>query len=89
MPYITQERRKYFDMKIFDILETLEAVEVTAGDMNYIITRILTGAYKLTTAPRYDKINTCVGILDCVKLELYRRIASPYEDIKIEENGDV
>jgi hypothetical protein len=29
------------------------------------------------------------GIYRCVQLELYRRLAAPYEDIKAEENGDV
>lgn len=32
---------------------------------------------------------TILGVLECVKLELYRRVAAPYEDRKIEENGDV
>jgi len=30
-----------------------------------------------------------VGVLECAKLELYRRIAAPYEDEKIVETGDV
>jgi hypothetical protein len=30
-----------------------------------------------------------VGVLECAKQELYRRILIPYEDAKIELNGDV
>lgn len=30
-----------------------------------------------------------IGLLESVKFEFYRRFVSPYEDIKIEENGDV
>ena len=30
-----------------------------------------------------------MGALECAKLELYRRVAAPYEDVKIMENGDV
>jgi len=30
-----------------------------------------------------------IGALECAKLELYRRVAAPYEDTKIAENGDV
>jgi len=37
----------------------------------------------------YTFINDCVGALEGAKLELYRRVASPYEDKKIAENGDV
>jgi hypothetical protein len=37
----------------------------------------------------YAEINEVVGVLECCKLELYRRLAAPYEDTKIKENGDV
>ena len=30
-----------------------------------------------------------VGVLDCVKMELYRRAAVAYEEQKMKENGDV
>ena len=38
---------------------------------------------------RYSKINALIGVLECAKLELYRRVAAPYENDKIDENGDV
>ena len=38
---------------------------------------------------RYTHVNEAVGVLECAKLELYRRVAAPYEDEKIAENGDV
>jgi hypothetical protein len=37
----------------------------------------------------YSKINEVIGVLECAKQELYRRVASPYEDSKKEANGDV
>jgi len=37
----------------------------------------------------YRNINELVGVFECAKLELYRRVASPYEDEKIQSNGDV
>lgn len=30
-----------------------------------------------------------LGVLRCCQLELYRRMVAPYEDKKIQENGDV
>ena len=33
--------------------------------------------------------NAMFGVLECVKLEFYRRLATPYEDVKCDENGDV
>jgi hypothetical protein len=38
---------------------------------------------------RYAHINEAVGALECAKLELYRRVAAPYEDEKMKESGDV
>ena len=35
------------------------------------------------------KLIPLIGVLECAKLELYRRVAAPYEDDKIDENGDV
>ena len=37
----------------------------------------------------YSRINELIGVLECAKIELYRRIAAPYEDDKSRINGDV
>jgi hypothetical protein len=37
----------------------------------------------------YFSYNEVVGVLECVKLEMYRRLVAPYEDRKCKENGDV
>ena len=57
--------------------------------LNYAISRLLSKAYELDTEPRYEKINSAVGVTECVKLELYRRLAAPYEDKAIDKNGDI
>lgn len=87
MPYILPEDRKKIDKEIDALIEALGAT--SAGELNYTFTRILNAVYAFKNSPRYANINEAVGVLDCVKLELYRRTAAPYEDIKIEENGDV
>ena len=38
---------------------------------------------------RYAHLNEAIGALESAKLELYRRLAAPYEDEKIRESGDV
>ena len=58
------------------------------GDLNYLVTT-LCAEYLDHRGLGYANINEVVGVLDCAKLELYRRIAVPYEDTKIIENGDV
>jgi hypothetical protein len=50
-----------------------------------VVTKIIKGIYPL----RYYHINKAVGVLECIKMEFYRRVAAPYEDTKIEQNGDV
>ena len=37
----------------------------------------------------YAALAEAVGVIETAKLELYRRVAAPYEDDKIVENGDV
>ena len=87
MPYIKQARRKKLDPKFMSLIEHIEYNDITAGDLNYIITRIIYAIWH--RGSNYETINSIVGALDCAKLEFYRRIAAPYEDIKIEENGNV
>ena len=56
--------------------------------MNYIITKIINDTVK-RQGLRYQILNSVVGSLECCKMELYRRVAAPYEDEKISQNGDV
>ena len=93
MPYISKEKRKLFDDKILLLVDALQDGNVdnppTAGDLNYVISELLSVSLDIGANPRYNKINTAVGVLECVKLEFYRRLAGPYEDIKIAEQGDI
>ena len=90
MPYINKHLRKKLDPYIEDLIEELIGTEVLhaaniEGSLNYAITRLLRGIYSLS----YKDINNAMGVLESVKQEHYRRVAAPYEDIKIEENGDL
>jgi hypothetical protein len=83
MPYIKQADRVKFEF----FMDSLPSPQ-TAGELNYLITRI-SKQYLEANGSRYEQLNAVVGALECAKMECYRRIISPYEDIKIEENGDV
>ncbi len=87
MPYILKENRKKYNALLEDLVGTLkkQPLDQVDGEINYIITRILKEAYPL----RYFNLNRAVGVLESCKLEFYRRVVGPYEDKKIEENGDV
>ena len=84
MPSIQQSDRIFFDEKISFKNNAIQ----TPGELNYFLTRIV-DHYISTHGKSYSTINEAIGVIECAKLELYRRIASPYEDSKIKENGDV
>ena len=87
MPYIKPENRPKYEKQLDELIAIFKSlpVEEVDGEMNYVITKILREVYPV----RYFHINRAVGVLECVKLEYYRRIAAPYEDRKIQESGDV
>lgn len=55
------------------------------GKLNYLISSIIACLYPQS----YQDLNAAIGVLECAKLELYRRVVAPYEDIKLKLNGDV
>jgi hypothetical protein len=90
MPYIPADKRTNLD----DPLASLAAKVIVedsrsqAGVLNYCITALFNEVLK-TRGINYSNVNELIGVLECAKLELYRRVASPYEDEKIQSNGDV
>lgn len=78
MPYITQAAR----------VRAAHA-PLTEGELNYAITCMIQTWMLDTGGVSYAKLNAAIGVLECAKLELYRRVAAPYEDTKCNENGDV
>lgn len=60
----------------------------TAGELNFKLTDVLLTYWK-THEHNYQTINDMVGALEGAKQELYRRLVAPFEDTKIQANGDV
>ena len=87
MPYIAAEDRPQYNKVLEELTELLKKnpPESIDGHLNYVITKIIKEVYPL----RYYHINKAMGVLECVQHEFYRRVAAPYEDTKIEQNGDV
>ena len=84
MPYINHKEQRELRDKISGIVDH----KTTEGELNFILTTII-GEYVIKKGLRYKQINDVLGALQGCKLEFYRRVAIPYEDMKIEENGDV
>lgn len=87
MPYIEPFKRDELDPLINMLAFSLTTTNSEAGDLNYVITKILLA--QVGPEPAYDEINKIIGVLECAKQEFYRRYAAPYEDDKIKKNGDV
>lgn len=88
MPYIKQVFRSELADSINQLVANLKIAEpnALAGEINYAFTTILN---KIYDSPRYKDFNEIMGILECVKLEHYRRRVAEYEDMKAAEHGDV
>ncbi len=86
MPYIRTERRD----NIYNVARgTIDPDEIlSCGDLNYAISLILS-VYLANSGTQYKTINDILGALEGAKLEFYRRVAVPYEEQKIKENGDI
>ena len=78
MPYITPERREAI---------LAGAKPQDSGELNFAITVVVDSYLKDKGEIRYAHLNEVIGAIDCAKLELYRRVAAPYEDKKIAEHG--
>lgn len=94
MPYISEYARKELDECIDNMVSCLthdndltdtEFISIL-GEINYSFTRILA---KSMGSVSYSKIAMITGVLENIQQEFYRRIASPYEDKKVVQNGDI
>ncbi len=86
MPYIPQERRKQISMRMG--LGDLLAIK-TPGELNYTLAKHIDIYLSVKPKLGYTEFNEVIGVLESLKMEVYRRIVSPYEDVKMKENGDV
>ena len=87
MPYIKQGQRKWIDPPLRDLIKELQPFPEDAlpGVLNYTVTCLMTAF----TPANYRGYAMAVGVLETIKLELYRRRIAPFEDEKIERHGDV
>ena len=77
MPYIDPKRRI-----------DAEVLPRDAGELNFRLTKVIV-RYLNFKGESYQTYNDIIGALEGAKLEIYRRLIVPYEDIKCKENGDV
>lgn len=79
MPYIPEKRREEILAGDFP---------ATPGELNYRVSQIL-DQYASNHKPSYTVFSEVIGVIECVKLEFYRKVVSPYEEAKESANGPV
>jgi hypothetical protein len=86
MPYIkTEGRERLLNSSLRELLKAPDALG--AGELNFLISTLLWSVFEKNRC--YQKANELLGVLNAVTMEFYRRKVAPYEDLKIEENGDI
>jgi hypothetical protein len=87
-PYITEKQREAVAEQLAQLVHAIDMLPEPHDDvLNYAITILLLD--ETEEKPSYLLLERAVGLLECCKLEFYRRMAAPYEDKKAAENGDV
>lgn len=84
MPYVSPDAR----MRLWQQMNGQPPIPETAGELTYIL-YITATHYLATKGNKYQTHAEVLGALDATSKEYYRRKVAPYEDKKIEENGDV
>lgn len=88
MPYIARKDRDQYQQAISELAKLVPPDRMArSGHMNYIISLLIQRVYG--ESMRYADHNEVVGLLNCVQQEFYRRFTAPYEDEKIEQEGDL
>ena len=92
MPYIKPDQRKRIDQAVDNLTSRIRATAqqddcVPDGMLNYAMTKLLLGT--ICKKMNYASAERAIGCLECCKLEMYRKLAGPYEDRKAKTNGEV
>jgi hypothetical protein len=96
MPYINEEERPDLDVAIRIMVLAIQNNNYSLnnpndlseylGRINYCFSKVLA---QLMGQVSYKKIAMITGVLQNIQQEFYRRVASVYEDVKINQNGDL
>jgi hypothetical protein len=97
MPYIAPELRRELDPLIDMLADRLAAQAEAAeydgaftGLLNYTCTRLALAVVRRRFGRlRYWLIAALTGVFHNIATEFYRRVAIPYEDRQMAQNGDV
>jgi len=88
MPYISKQERALYDEEIDSLVTKLLPSGNVEPHVTYIVYKLMKELFGRAGFRWKIKV-TPLKILESVKFEYYRRVIGPYEDNKIEENGEI
>ncbi len=86
MPYIPPD---YQRDNLTKAAANLGSLCNSAGELNFALTRVAAQYLHDRLPLTYERLNEGMGVLVCVKDELFRRVVAVHEDNKCAVNGDV
>lgn len=88
MPYIPHEERNRFSPALASLAAAIDEDDITPGQLDYLFC-IVAKLYVDKKGARYATFNDVMGAFEGAAAEFYRRVVAPYEDGKIQANGDI
>jgi len=86
MPYIKYSKREDLEVDLNSVSKKVE----TIGELTYCFYKLAINYLgNKESFPTYSDYAEIIAALENSKIEFYLRKLSPYEDIKMQENGDV
>lgn len=89
MPYIKTDDREKIDPLVESLAKVVRSTEKVDGAANYTVTRFLLQVLRPVEGWNYASLMRVIGTLECVKLEICRRLINSYEDLAVYNNGDL
>ena len=91
MPYTEKKQRQLYKSAIIELANILakQDDEHIVGDINFINHALIKTLIQRKGGMRYFRLNNFIGSIFMSTLELYRRLAGPYEEEAMKRNGDV
>lgn len=78
----------YIPIKARDRLDRTGAEQPSnTGELAYVISDIIDDY--ISVDYNFERLSMALGVLEAVKMEVYRRVVAPYEQSKLEANGEV
>jgi len=87
MPYIDKKKREIYEPELSRLRGKIKSSETSKGDLTYLVYCL--GLEFFKDKKSYTGISTSISCLQDAAEEIRRRHLNPYEDKKIQENGDI